>query len=88
MALLKLVQVNQVRRKLSNIKSPFYDIQNDSEFNCASPEKRVNNYFVTQNQINDPNFNACDLWKLRNCQNGLSNVNMSYNLKPLVTGYS
>lgn len=34
-ALLKMVQVNQVR---SNIKSPFCDIQNESDFNYASPE--------------------------------------------------
>ena len=40
-ALLKLVQVNQVRRELSNIKSPHYDIQDDSEFNYAFPEMRV-----------------------------------------------
>ena len=60
-ALLRLVQVNQVR---SNIKSPFYDSQNESEFNYASPEMRVNNSFVTLNQSDDPNFNACDPWKL------------------------
>lgn len=60
-ALLKLVQVNQGK---SNIKSPFYDIQNESEFNYASPEMGVNNSFVTLNQSDDPNFNACDLWKL------------------------
>lgn len=64
MALLKLVQVNQVRRKLSDIKSPFYDTQNDSEFKYESSEMRVNNSFVMLNQSDDPNFKACDLLKL------------------------
>lgn len=40
-----------MKRKLSNIKSPSYNIQAESEYNYASLETGVNNSFVPLNQV-------------------------------------
>lgn len=48
----------------------------------------MNNSLVIQNQSDDPNNNAYDQGKLRNCHNGLSSVIVSCNLKPIAMCYS